>query len=151
MNSIPFLRRRAGMVVGVNGGSTYYKLNPEPWNYTITDWSLFQTGGGGGGSFTGGSGNCITELYVEEIFTCNTGVTLHSSITPAIDDSINLGSPIKRFRDINTISGTTSYWTANVRVISPEIDLGLDSLGNSRIITADSSVIQDDTLLGGTF
>jgi hypothetical protein len=62
-----------------------------------------------------------------------------------------LGSPIKRFRDINTISGTTSYWTATVKVISPEIDLGFDTLGNSRIITADSSVIQGDTLLGGTF
>ena len=147
MNSIPFLRRRAGMVVGVSGGTSYYKLNPEPWNNTITDWEPF----GVDTIFTGGSGSCITELYVEEIFACNTGVTLHSSITPAIDNTINLGSPIKRFRDINTISGTTSYWTATVKVVSPEIDLGLDTLGNSRIITADSSVIQNDTLLGGTF
>jgi hypothetical protein len=58
MNSIPFLRRRAGMVVGVNGGSTYYKLNPEPWNYTITDWSLFDTYVTGGTvNYTGPNGN----------------------------------------------------------------------------------------------
>jgi hypothetical protein len=149
MNSIPGLRRRAGMVVGVSGGTSYYKLNPEPWNYTLTDWDLFQTGGGG--SFTGGSGNCITELYVENVFACNTGVTIHSSVTPAIDDTIDLGSPVKRFRDINTISGTTSYWTATVKVTSPEIDLGLDVLNNQRIITANNSIIQNDVLLGGTF
>jgi hypothetical protein len=54
LNSIPNLRRRAGMVVGVSGGTTYYKLNPSPWNGTIGDWSLFQTGGGSG-TFTGGT------------------------------------------------------------------------------------------------
>jgi hypothetical protein len=54
LNSIPNLRRRAGMVVGVSGGTTYYKLNPSPWNSTISDWSLFQTGGGSG-AFTGGT------------------------------------------------------------------------------------------------
>lgn len=54
LNSIPNLRRRAGMVVGVSGGTTYYKLNPSPWNGSISDWSLFQTGGGSG-AFTGGT------------------------------------------------------------------------------------------------
>ena len=47
LNNIPDLRRRAGMVVGVSGGTTYYKLNPSPWIGDISDWSLFQTGGGG--------------------------------------------------------------------------------------------------------
>lgn len=147
MNAIPVLRRRAGMVVGVSGGTDYYKLKPEPWNFTITDWEPFATDT----SFTGGSGNCITELYIEDLFACNTGVTIHSNFTPAVDNSVDLGTPVKRFRDINTVSGTTSYWTATVKVISPELDLGLDSLGNPRKITADSSIIQNDTLLGGTF
>jgi hypothetical protein len=53
LNFIPNLRRRAGMVVGIGGGTTYYKLNPGPWNGTISDWSLFQTGSGG--TFTGGT------------------------------------------------------------------------------------------------
>ena len=56
LNSIPELRRRAGMVVGVSGGTEYYKLNPSPWNYDITDWDDFTTSS----IFTGGSGNCIT-------------------------------------------------------------------------------------------
>jgi hypothetical protein len=38
-------RRFSGMIVGVSGGTAYYKLAPEPWSYTSTDWSVF-----GGGS-----------------------------------------------------------------------------------------------------
>jgi len=52
LNSIPSLRRRAGMVVGVSGGTQYYKLNPSPWIGTITDWDTFSLGGG---TFTGGT------------------------------------------------------------------------------------------------
>jgi len=53
LNNIPTLRRRAGMVVGVSGGTTYYKLNLPPWNNTITDWSIFNSGGSSGGTISG--------------------------------------------------------------------------------------------------
>lgn len=148
LNSIPNLRRRAGMVVGVSGGTTYYKLNPSPWNGTISDWSLFQTGGG---TFTGGTGSCITELYVENIHSCTTGITIHNDIIPMSGNTIDIGSDSKRFRQINTISGTTSYWTATVKVETPEVNLGLDSQNELRIITANSSVINNDTLFGGNY
>ena len=147
LNNIPELRRRAGMVVGVSGGTEYYKLNPSPWNYDITDWDVFNSGG----TFTGGTGSCITDLYIENLHDCVSGITLHGDITPVTDNTINFGTPIKRFRDINTVSGTTTVWSATTRVYTPELDLGLDSLGNSRIITANNSVIQNDTLNGGTF
>lgn len=39
LDNITEERRRAGMIVGVYSGSTYYKLNPEPWTYTLSDWS----------------------------------------------------------------------------------------------------------------
>lgn len=54
LNSIPTLRRRAGMVVGIGGGTTYYKLNSPPWTNTLSDWSIFNSGGGSG-TFTGGT------------------------------------------------------------------------------------------------
>lgn len=146
LNAIPTPRRRAGMVVGVSNGSVYYKLNPSPWSGTTTDWSLFQPG-----VFTGGTGSCITNLYIDNLHSCNTGITLHNSVIPQNDNTIDLGTPIKRFRDINTVSGTTSYWTATVKVITPELDLGNDSLGNPRSITANNSIIQNDILNGGTF
>ena len=147
LDNIPELWRRAGMVVGVSNGSQYYKLIPSPWNYTISDWGDFLSSA----SFTGGSGNCITELYVENIYDCVSGITLHGDIIPVTDDTINLGTPLKRFRDINTVSGTTTVWTATTRVYTPELDLGLDSLGNQRTITANNSVIENDTLNGGSF
>jgi len=149
LNNISTERRRAGMVVGASGGTVYYKLNPGPWSGLTSDWSIFSSGGGG--SFTGGSGNCVSELYVEDIFACNTGVTIHSDFTPSTDNVINLGTSLKRFRNINTVSGTSTVWSATTRIYTPELDLGFDSLGNSRIINANNSIIQDDLLLGGTF
>ena len=147
LDNIPDLRRRAGMVVGISGGTTYYKLNPSPWNFDFTDWSNFNPGG----SFTGGTGSCITELYIENLYDCVSGITLHGDIIPVTDNTINLGTPLKRFRDINTVSGTTTVWTATTSVYTPNLDLGLDGLGNSRVITANNSIIQDDTLNGGAF
>lgn len=148
LHIIPELRRRAGMVVGVSGGTQYYKLKSSPWNYNITDWEVFNSGGG---TFTGGTGSCITDLYVENIHNCSTGITTHSDIIPVNDNTINLGTQIKRFREINTVSGNTTIWSATTRVYTPEIDLGVDGLGNSRIINANSSVLQNDTLHGGNF
>ena len=53
LNTIPTLRRRAGMVVGVSGGTTYYKLNLPPWTNTLSDWSIFNSGGSSGGTLSG--------------------------------------------------------------------------------------------------
>lgn len=39
LDQIPFERRRAGMIVGVNGGETYYKLkNISNWVFDLSDW-----------------------------------------------------------------------------------------------------------------
>jgi hypothetical protein len=39
LNSITDERRRPGMIVGVSGGTVYYKLKSLPsWSGTITDW-----------------------------------------------------------------------------------------------------------------
>lgn len=96
--------------------------------------------------------SACTIITTDELNSCSlTGITLTDSILPTPDSSIDLGSPIRRFRDINTVSGTTTVWTATERVITPQINLGLDLSGNTRIITADNSIIQDDILLGGDY
>lgn len=98
------------------------------------------------------SGICYSQIIVNELKSCNvTGITLSNDITPYSDNLINFGTQIKRFRDINTVSGTSTVWSATTKIYTPEVDLGLDSLGNSRIITSDNSIIQNDTLNGGTF
>ena len=72
-------------------------------------------------------------------------------ILPTNDSISNIGSQLKRFRDINTISGTSTFWTSTIKVITPSLDLGLDSNNESRIINANNSIIQNDTLIGGTY
>ena len=61
LDNIPELRRRAGMVVGVSGGTAYYKLNPSPWDFNFSDWSVFNSGGGGvSGDYLPLSGGTVT-------------------------------------------------------------------------------------------
>lgn len=77
LNSIPLLRRRAGMLVGVSGGTIYYKLNQPPWNSTLSDWSIFELG------FTGGTvtGNTIfTNGVTANTFSAATYLGLPSDI-----------------------------------------------------------------------
>lgn len=109
----------------------------------------------GGDIINCGSGSTI---YTENIVACDTGVTINNAFTvypteirPTSDNLISLGTPIRRFRDINTVSGTSTVWTATGVVYTPVVDLGLDLSGNTRQITAENSIIQDDILNGGSY
>jgi hypothetical protein len=109
----------------------------------------------GGNIINCGSGSTI---QTENIIACESGVTINNAITvyntevlPSSDNLISVGSPSKRFRNVNTVSGTSTVWTATQKIITPVLDLGLDLSGNTRIITADNSIIQDDVLLGGEY
>lgn len=104
--------------------------------------------------------SACTGFYTNNIISCSgdstillsSGVTeFNTNIEPNIDNNVNIGSPVRRFRKINALSGTTSIWEVTIKVVTPKIELGLDSDGINREITADSSIIQDDTLLGGTY
>lgn len=100
--------------------------------------------------FSGGSGSCITDLYVTNIYGCSP-IVIHDTIQPFIDGTTDLGIPSKRFREINTLSGNSTVWTSTISVNTPNLNLGVDISGETRIITADNSIIQNDTLFGGTY
>ncbi len=113
-------------------------------------------------SLTGGTPviSACTAIYTNTIISCSgdaeiilgTGQTIfNTSIIPLLDATIDIGIPLQRFRDINTVSGTSSVWTSTISVTTPLLDLGLDSSGNTRQITADNSIIQDDFLNGGVY
>jgi hypothetical protein len=127
---------------------------------------------GGGGSITGSTGDFIvggdlfvcgtgSTIYTNTIEPCdpNSGVTIsnittfypNGNILPTNDNVVNLGTPSRRFRDVNTVSGTSTVWTSTNQVITPNLNLGLDGLGNQRTITANNSVIQNDILDGDTY
>ena len=149
LNSIPNLRRRAGMVVGISGGTTYYKLNSSPWNGTISDWSLFQTGGG---SFTGGTVSGATEftngltantLTVNGvIITGDTYTTGGTYSAGTIDFNYNSGGG---YQVIGLYTGQSSY------VNSLNVGIGLSgnsTTGNITIVNTDPDQIV--TISGGT-
>lgn len=77
LNTIPLLRRRAGMVVGVSG-TTYYKLNLPPWNFTLSDWSLFNSGDFTGGTVTGNT--IFTNGLTANTFSASTYLGLPSDV-----------------------------------------------------------------------
>lgn len=101
-----------------------------------------------------------TGVYTNHIYSCSgdseihllSGTTIFNKpIEPANDNVISLGSQIRRFREINTVSGYSTIWSASSTVYTANLDLGLDSSGNSRVITAENSIIQDDFLIGGIY
>ena len=102
-----------------------------------------------GGTLTA-SINVMTGLTINGQLTADT-INATTSILPTQDITVNIGTPTNRFREVNTYSGTTTIWSATTIVYSPTLDLGLDSLGNSRILTANSSILNNDVLLGGSY
>jgi hypothetical protein len=94
--------------------------------------------------------SACTGINTSNLYGCSP-ITIHDDLLPLNDGSSDLGTPIKRFRDINTISGTSTVWTSTSKITTPEIDLGVDSSGNTRLITADNSIINNDVLYGGVY
>ena len=94
--------------------------------------------------------SACTGVYTSNLYGCSP-ITIHDDLLPLNDGDSDLGTPVKRFRDVNTISGTSTVWTSTNKIITPELNLGLDSSGNTRTITANNSIIQDDILNGGVY
>lgn len=108
---------------------------------TITDTS--------GGTFSV-TVDIMSGLTINGQLTADT-INATTSILPTQDITVNIGTPTNRFREVNTYSGTSTIWSATTIIYSPTLDLGLDSLGNSRILNANSSLLNNDVLLGGNY
>jgi hypothetical protein len=101
-----------------------------------------------------------TSVFTNEIISCDSDTQIsllsgetvfNTSILPLIDSTIDFGIPIRRFRNINTVSGASTVWTSTIKVITPMLDLGVDSSGFTRQITANNSIIQYDVLDNGNY
>ena len=96
--------------------------------------------------------NCGTgSTIVNVIEACGDAITIASDIIPPSDGLISVGRPIRRFREVNTVSGMSTIWASSTRVVTPEVSLGYDSMGELRILTANSSILQNDLLNGGSY
>lgn len=123
LDMIPELRRRAGMIVGLSGGTEYYKLNPSPWNYNITDWTPINFGGGD--NFA------------------NTDLTLDGDRRHSLDgnDLFISGASNETFA---TVIGDSSSTYLNTFIIS---DTGILLLAGNPLTTSSNSVFVTETNL----
>lgn len=116
---------------------------------------------------SGGTGtvSACTGFFTNLIISCDapdtqigldvSEITVSKPLVPVVDGITDLGLPLKRFRQLNTVSGTSTYWTStNARINSltvDTVDLGFDSNGDHRILTANSSVLNFDILKAGNY
>ena len=119
------------------------------------------------GSLTADTITVLDDLIVNgDIFNCDSGSTIYfnniaacsgdtinveSSLTPAIDNGVDVGTPFRRYREVNTVNGMSSIWASTIRVVTPEVTLGYDSGGELRILNANSSILQNDLINGGSY
>lgn len=85
-------------------------------------------------SLSGGTGG-------EYSFTGSTSaqtIFVDTKIEPQTDNSVEIGSPIKRFRSLNTVNGIAINFTASTKI----------QLGN-RELTETNIIITGDTIYGG--
>jgi hypothetical protein len=144
LNNIPDLRRRAGMVVGVSGGTTYYKLNPSPWVGNISDWSLFQTGGGGSvsGDYLPLSGGTVTG---NTIFTLGLSANTISATTISGGTFYGNGLELTRVRNLVTVglSGTNCDYSSIKSAVNSITDA---SATNTYVVIVGPGVFYEDTI-----
>ena len=122
-------RRRAGMLVGINNGASYYKLNPAPWTNTLSDWTPFTVGGGGtfsGGTVTGSTTftNGITTNTISATTIYTNGLTADTisattiyagtiSATTYLNLPINLQKTIASDYEINNLDNNHTIMINN--------------------------------------
>lgn len=104
--------------------------------------------------------SACTAVYTNRVISCDGDATIflgtgkievNSSIIPLVDAANDLGIAPLRFRNVNTVSGSSTVWSSSEKVITPVLDLGYDSQGFHRVLTADSSILQNDILNGGVY
>lgn len=92
----------------------------------------------------------ISSIYLGDIY-----VEINVPLVPNTDNTLDIGLINKRFRSINTVSGSSTYWTSQNGTINSlsasTINLGLDLSNNERILTAETVILGNDTLISGFF
>ena len=129
LNAIPNARRRAGMVVGVSGGTEYYKLKDVTWSGITADWKEFTLGGGEVNTASNvGSGNEVfdqkvgTDLQFRTL-SAGTNVTITSGATTLTINSSGGGA------DGNGIYGGSGSLPSKVDINTNGFDIEMTGAG----------------------
>lgn len=81
-------------------------------------------------------------LILDNVISATT-ISLGGDIIPQNDNTVDLGSTIKRFRNLNTVNGVAVNFTASTKIKTSQIELG------NVILTQDNVILTGQTLDGG--
>ena len=129
LNAIPNARRRAGMVVGVSGGTEYYKLKDVTWSGITADWKEFTLGGGEVN--TASSVGVSNEVFDQKVgsdlqfrtLSAGTNVTITSGATTLTINSSGGGA------DGNGIYGGSGSLPSKVDINTNSFDIEMTGAG----------------------
>lgn len=72
-------------------------------------------------------------------------INIVTTIEPTIDNTVDIGSHIKRFRSLNTVDGVAVNFTASTRVKTTQIELG------NTIVTEYNIILSGNCIDGGSW
>lgn len=81
--------------------------------------------------------------YLTGSTTANT-LYLNTTIEPVTDNSVDLGSGVKRFRTLNTVNGIAVNFTASTKIKTAEIELGTMTVTDTSIILTGQCIYGGD-------
>jgi len=70
-------------------------------------------------------------------------VNVVATIAPTIDNTVDLGSPVRRFRRLNTVDGIAVSFTASTRLKTAQLELG------NKIVTEHNIILSGNCIDGG--
>ena len=74
-----------------------------------------------------------------------TSLSMSGNIEPQVDNLYDIGTPIRRFRSLNTVEGVAVSFTASTRVKTAQLELG------SKIITDTNIILTGQCIDGGNW
>jgi len=80
-----------------------------------------------------------------------TGITtadtayVKTTILPTVDNSVDIGTPVKRFRSLNIVDGVSVNFTASTRIKTAQLELG------SKTITDTNIILTGQCIYGGSW
>lgn len=70
-------------------------------------------------------------------------ISMSGDITPDTDNSYDIGTPVRRFRNLNTVNGVAVSFTASTKIKTAQIELG------NALLTDTSVILTGHTIDGG--
>ena len=114
-----------------SGGTDLYDIIRNIATGSTTQGNFLPISGGTGGPylFTGGT-------------TADT-FTVVTTIEPLVDNTVDIGSPVRRFRRLNTVDGIAVNFTASTRIKTAQLLLG------NTIVTENNIILSGNCIDGG--